>query len=158
MRLKSKYGFTLVELLIVIAIFALIANFTMVSLNNARRKSRDAKRMSDIAQLRNALHLYSVNGNGFPAGDGLPLGSSNYLILNGNGWGINTTAPVFMFNVPRDPQMVNDTASACTDSSSSPCDYGYYQNGNDFVIYFYLEGDVEQMPAGLHAATKDSVL
>ncbi len=60
-------GFTLVELLVVIAIIGVLATLVLVQLGTARGKSRDAKRISDIAQLRSALELfYDDNGARYP--------------------------------------------------------------------------------------------
>lgn len=157
---KSK-GFTLIELLVVIAIFALIANVTMISLNKAKRESRDAKRLANINQLRSALHLYSTENLSYPDGDGIALGVDGHLVLDDNGWsdGSSPQSPIFMYSVPRDPSMISSSASQpCTSSSSSVCDYSYTLNGNDYIIYFYLEGPMGSYEAGIHAATKDNII
>ncbi len=54
----NKKGFTLIELLVVIAIIGVLASVVLASLNSARRKSRDARRIADIKQLQLALELY----------------------------------------------------------------------------------------------------
>lgn len=56
-------GFTLIELLVVIAIIGILSSVVLASLNSAREKSRDAKRVSDIKQVQLALELYyDANG------------------------------------------------------------------------------------------------
>lgn len=55
---NGKSGFTLIELLVVIAIIGILASIVLASLNSARRKSRDARRVADIKQLQLALELY----------------------------------------------------------------------------------------------------
>lgn len=57
MNYKNK-GFTLVELLVVIAIIGILATLLLLQLGVARAKARDARRISDVSQLRNALELY----------------------------------------------------------------------------------------------------
>jgi len=57
MNLKRK-GFTLIELLVVISIIGFLSTLAVVSLNNARIKSRDAKRRADIKQISTALDLH----------------------------------------------------------------------------------------------------
>ncbi len=65
--LKNKKGFTLIELLVVIAIIGILASVVLASLNTARRKSRDARRIADIKQLQLALELYFDALRDYPA-------------------------------------------------------------------------------------------
>lgn len=55
---KGGAGFTLIELLVVIAIIGVLASIVLASLNTARAKSRDARRITDIKQIQLALELY----------------------------------------------------------------------------------------------------
>ena len=54
----STRGFTLIELLVVIAIIGILSSVVLASLNNARKKGRDARRVADLKQLQLALELY----------------------------------------------------------------------------------------------------
>lgn len=56
--LRAYPGFTLIELLVVIAIIGLLSSVVMLSLSNARKKSRDVKRLADLKQIITALDLY----------------------------------------------------------------------------------------------------
>jgi len=67
MKLNKEKGFTLIELLVVIAIIGVLSTLAVVSLNNARQKSRDSKRVGDVKQMQNALELYYNDANGYPA-------------------------------------------------------------------------------------------
>jgi prepilin-type N-terminal cleavage/methylation domain-containing protein len=67
-RRNKQKGFTLIELLVVIAVIGLLASLIAVGFGNARRKSRDAKRLSDMQQVRTGLDLYYTNG-GYPGTD-----------------------------------------------------------------------------------------
>jgi len=58
MFLRKNKGFTLIELLVVIAIIGILASVVLASLNTARKKGRDARRVADIKQIQLALELY----------------------------------------------------------------------------------------------------
>ena len=60
---KIKKGFTLIELLTVVAIIGILAGIIMTSLGAARAKSRDAKRIGDLNNIKLALETY-YNDNG----------------------------------------------------------------------------------------------
>ena len=62
----KKSGFTLIELLVVIAIIGILSSVVLASLNSAREKSRDARRVSDIKQVQLALELYFDDNGGYP--------------------------------------------------------------------------------------------
>lgn len=64
-KLKAR-GFTLIELLVVIAIIGILSSVVLASLNSAREKSRDARRVSDINSLRVALELYFDSNGEYP--------------------------------------------------------------------------------------------
>ena len=60
---KTGAGFTLIELLVVISIIGLLASVVLVSLNSARGKARNTKRLGDIRQLVTAFNL-ALDSNG----------------------------------------------------------------------------------------------
>lgn len=54
------------ELLVVIAIIALLTSVALVAFGTARTRSRDAKRLADIASLANGLELYFNTYGAYP--------------------------------------------------------------------------------------------
>ena len=64
---KSDKGFTLIEVMVTVAIIGLLATIVLVSLNGGRGKTRDARRISDIKQIQTALELYLETCTRYPA-------------------------------------------------------------------------------------------
>jgi len=56
---QEEKGFTLLEMLVVIAIIGLLASIMMLSVSRARQKARDVRRIGDIEQLQKLLELYA---------------------------------------------------------------------------------------------------
>ena len=98
-------GFTLIELLVVIAIIGVLATVVLASLNSARKKSRDARRITDLKQIQLALELYydGFGAQKYPAATvtctAVPtaVAGENYglnaLVVNGG----------YISSIPRDP-------------------------------------------------------
>ena len=83
-KIEAK-GFTLLELLIVIAILAILSVTLVLVLNPAEslRKSRDTQRMSDLATLKTALGLYITTIGSPDLTTSVP--DNNLCYLNGAG-------------------------------------------------------------------------
>ena len=61
-------GFTLIELIIVVAIIGLLAAALFVAIDPAKRvgDARDARRYADVTSVLNAILQYTVDANGLP--------------------------------------------------------------------------------------------
>jgi prepilin-type N-terminal cleavage/methylation domain-containing protein len=81
---NNKQGFTLIELLVVIAIIGLLSTLSIVALNQARARARDARRLADIKQIQTALEMY-YNDNFFYPASVLPntqIASNSVVYMN----------------------------------------------------------------------------
>ena len=63
---KNKLAFTLVEMLVVIAVIGILTTLAVVAVQNSRESTRNAKRVADIKQIQNALELYYNDNNAYP--------------------------------------------------------------------------------------------
>lgn len=68
MKIKPQ-GFTLIEVLLVIAILAILASITIMAINPGLQlaKARDSQRSADVHTILNAIHQYALDNEGtFP--------------------------------------------------------------------------------------------
>lgn len=62
---NSKQGFTLIELMVAIAIVAILATIGIVAFGEIQKSARDSKRKSDLEDIRKALYLYKSKAGTF---------------------------------------------------------------------------------------------
>ena len=68
-KLLGSRGFTLIELLVVISIISLLSSIVLTSVNSARKKARDARRLTDMRTMQTALEFYYDQNNQYPDSD-----------------------------------------------------------------------------------------
>jgi len=67
---KINKGFTLVELLVVMAILGVLVTLIGTAFRTAQARGRDVQRKSDLKQIANALELFFNDYGFYPPGDG----------------------------------------------------------------------------------------
>ncbi len=130
-------AFTLVELLVVIAIVGLIAAISIIALNSARAKSRDAKRAADIKQISTALALFFNDAGRYP--DDLEWASGS-LEYNGQ---------TYLAVIPSAPSPADGSCDGATNQFS----YTQDDNGASYTITFCTGGVVGALAGGELCAT-----
>jgi type II secretory pathway pseudopilin PulG len=63
---KALPAFTLIELVVVVAIVGFIVSIILAGLTSAQLDARDKRRIADVRQLENALQLYYTRYNTYP--------------------------------------------------------------------------------------------
>lgn len=143
---NNRFGFTLVELLIVIAIVGILAVASIVVLNQARIKSRDAKRISDIQVIRAGLEQHWLEKASYPTTAAqIQLGSASYSVLTDNGFVASPSGQVYLAKVPTDPKPSTYYLYQCTSGS-----VGY-------TLQFTTEGITTYGVAGTYYAHSNGV-
>lgn len=62
--MKKNFGFTLVELLVVISVIGILASIVLVSFTGSQKQARDTQRKSDLKQYQLALENFANKSNG----------------------------------------------------------------------------------------------
>jgi prepilin-type N-terminal cleavage/methylation domain-containing protein len=114
---KQESGMTMVELLVVIAVFSLLVTGLIVTINPTAQiqKSNDAKRKSDLTQLQRVLEAYYQDKGKYPANPG----PGNYTINDGSAKNWGTSWSPYITKLPKDPLSTNTyvyfspTSGAC---------------------------------------------
>ena len=60
---KSRQGFTLVEIMIVVAIIALLASISVPGFLRARKRSQASRIMNDLRLIDGAVDMYAIENN-----------------------------------------------------------------------------------------------
>lgn len=79
---KNLYGFTLVELIVVITILVILGTIAFTSLSGYSGSARDSSRISDISNLRKSLELTHMKTGIYP----MPTNSTGVTFSGGTVW------------------------------------------------------------------------
>ena len=118
--LSAKKGFTLVELMIVVGVIGLLLAVAIPNYLHSTKKTRDAKRIGDLNQIKLALELYRGDHGVYPSAGGW-TGHCNA----GDNW-IPELVPDYIQVLPKDP-------TGCSVGGSFK-GYIYRSNGTEYKL------------------------
>lgn len=150
--MKKRFfgGFTLVELMVAVAIIAILTAIITANFSTARAKSRDAKRISDISSIQLALAFYFDRCNVYPQ----DLSAATFTTAcAGNG---TTKLSDFLNALPTPPSPYGSDVS----SGVGKYRYAIDSTATDYVLATQLENssssltdDIDSLPSGISGIT-----
>ena len=147
---KNKQGFTLIELLVVIAIIGLLSTLSIVALNQARARARDARRLADVKQIQTALEMYYNDEGGYPATADVVAGQSI----------IGTASTTYMDIVPKAPIPADGDTTGCAGATiytyAVTASFNGSTNGS-YTLNYCLGSATGGIPVGLNTATPSGI-
>lgn len=121
---QRQGGFTMIELLVSLAIIAMLFTAVIALVGGLKEKSRDSKRISDVREIGKALVLYADNNSKFP------ISVTDVIITGDDAISTLLESEGAINEVPSDPTHPINPYTYRTDSS-----------GNTFILSFCLETD-----------------
>ncbi len=101
---KSKSGFTIIELLVVIVVIAILIALTLPNLFGLQKRARDDTRKNDLKNVQSALGTYFNDTNNYPSA-------------------LSSLSPTYLNSVPNDPRggayTYTPAPSGCTTACTS---------------------------------------
>jgi uncharacterized RDD family membrane protein YckC/type II secretory pathway pseudopilin PulG len=130
---KGRTIFIIIAISVIgIAIVGLLSSVVLLSLNSARGKSRDAKRVADVRQLGSALDLYYNDKTKYPQT-------------------LEELTPAYL---PYPATAPTPADGNCTPELNT---YTYHSTGSSYTVTFCLGGDTGGYSAGKHVLTPNGM-
>ncbi len=127
-----KNGFTLIEILIVVAIISTLSSIILVGLGPAQKIGRDARRIADLREVQTGLEVYFTKCDYYPGGvEPSALGCGPFTPVSGWADLVNSllSSNLGIKQVPNDPR----------ESLGKTYFYGASSNGSGYVLGATLE-------------------
>jgi len=108
---EAERGFTLIELMIVVAIIAILAGILIPNFVNARSQAQTAACESNLRAIATALELYYADNQVYPTASGAAVQPT---LLTSNGI-------AYLNNTPKDPAAQSSTATYTLTTVQAGC-------------------------------------
>lgn len=141
---QKQKAFTLLELLVAIAIIGIVATLAVISLQQARGRARDSKRINDIQQVHMALEFFFNENGRYPSEEEWSSGSINSPL----------SGEPYIQPVPSAPTPADGDCSL----DSNFYAYNSQKNNTEYRLYFCLGGPTSNLSAGEKVLTPEGIL
>lgn len=124
----SGAGFTLIEILVAIAIIGVLASFTIANFAGSQQKVRDSQRKNDLNQIQTALVSYFQDNGSFPS---ITVGNTKVAAGKISDTNLVSLLAPYINKLPSDPLV--------SQNPLFPQNYYYQSDGASYRLYAKLE-------------------
>ncbi len=139
MNMKKRQGFTLIEILVVATIISVLLVVGVVSYTSINKRSRDARRKSDMEQVRSGLEIYRTDKGVYPGT------VEGFVKLTDFDIGAGPLTPLYLPVIPQDPK---STAATVVSYYYSPIK-GASTNFYSYCLCGFLESEAASNTCGV---------
>ncbi len=118
--MRSRSGFTLVEILIVVVILGILAAIVVPQFTNASEEAKDSRLMQDLQSVRSQIELYKIQHSGAMPGTVTDVSFTEAMTGYTNAAGAGQTAPgtgvygPYLQKMPSNPYVATGQATVTT--------------------------------------------
>ena len=132
--MQQQKGFTIIELIVVIAIIAVLAAIVITNVNGYMAKARDSRRAADIRNIQVALAMYYASNGNYPASGGATSPNGSWSNSNDSSWTTLATAlNPYVSSLHKDPNQSSSDWPGGTGYS-----YAYFSLGYGCSQQWYM--------------------
>jgi prepilin-type N-terminal cleavage/methylation domain-containing protein len=142
-RSKFSKGFTLVEILVVVAIIGILAGVVLTNLTSGRTRARDTERLQDLKTIQGELETYYAQNGKYPRAIDF-CGHSPPVFSNESCWQSFIRDTTLLPTMPQDP--LNTGNNCGTTAGCYVYMYCQYNTAQSYV----LEANLENAPSTVY--------
>lgn len=148
--MKLQRGFTLIEMLVVIAIISILIGIGVNTFTIAQKKARDVRRLADLNSLQTILELWYQDKVTYIINPNYAAQGSYGCVADGAA--IGSIPAQYISAIPDDPQRTSPHGNRDISSATSDTCYYFISSAPSYTLYAKLENPPTPNPHPCSAA------